>query len=719
MQKVAGKEQPVKVTFAFYFLLLTLFLLGLGLRLLAWHWREFYPLGGDEREYLDQALTLLRDRQYVELRLMRPPLYPLFLAACIYIVDSLVQNLRLIQALISAATVPLVYLLTREVALRAGHDPARPALLAAVLSALSYTLAANATELLTEALFLFGLTAALWLLLRTSDTKQLSAVALAGLIIGALCLLRSVALPLLPLGALWLALNAKDKRQAGESIAQAGSRWIRAAAMPVLLFTFTFCLVVLPWTARNYVTYGGLILIDTTGAENLWLDNDPAGREAVKAQLYAMGDDRLARQQLATREGLAAITGDPARFAAKAWGELKKLFALEFSDDMLARPAIWVPPGEVWARLLLGDGIWLIVLLAGAYGMGQVSGVRDPGSGIRTPDPRLLLLPWALYVGLTTILFHVELRYRLPLYPALLPYAALALVGNRQQATGKRLAAQLLPIACCLLPIILTLLHANYPALAWQLGWKHYNLAQASAALARNDAEVARSAATAALTRDDESALARVDLARADLLANNQTGALNWLDAAIETLPAHPYAHLLRGDLLRTQGKGDTARADLTYETSSLEDLQVWSWERFVSPPPAQLDLGNGLDLGFITGFHSVAAGEEGFRWTKSNAQLRLTVPAEASALHIRAASGRPDNSPVTLRVILDGRELDTIEVAANWSEYRLDLPVTISSERVVVIELRSNTFTPRDYDRASPDGRQLGMQIDRVTVEE
>ncbi|MBO9320337.1 MAG: hypothetical protein J7460_15105, partial [Chloroflexus sp.] len=73
--------------------IMTLTGLALVFRLLVWRWRELYPLGGDEAEYLAQAITLLQERRYVELRLMRPPLYPLFLATAILFVDSLVQNL--------------------------------------------------------------------------------------------------------------------------------------------------------------------------------------------------------------------------------------------------------------------------------------------------------------------------------------------------------------------------------------------------------------------------------------------------------------------------------------------------------------------------------------------------------------------------------------------------------------------------------------------------
>ena len=66
-----------------------LVLLALGLRLLAWRWHELYELGGDEREYFNQALMLLRDHVYVELKLMRPPLYTGFLAACMVILAHL------------------------------------------------------------------------------------------------------------------------------------------------------------------------------------------------------------------------------------------------------------------------------------------------------------------------------------------------------------------------------------------------------------------------------------------------------------------------------------------------------------------------------------------------------------------------------------------------------------------------------------------------------
>ena len=60
---------------------------ALGLRLLVWHWHEFRPLGGDEQEYLAQAVHWLQTREYRELLLMLPPLYTVFLADSIVVVD--------------------------------------------------------------------------------------------------------------------------------------------------------------------------------------------------------------------------------------------------------------------------------------------------------------------------------------------------------------------------------------------------------------------------------------------------------------------------------------------------------------------------------------------------------------------------------------------------------------------------------------------------------
>jgi Dolichyl-phosphate-mannose-protein mannosyltransferase len=812
-----------------FFILTVLVLLALGLRLLVWRWHRLYDLGGDEREYFEQALTLLREHRYVELNLMRPPLYTGFLAACIYLFDSLVQRLRLLQEIIGALTVVPAYALTRRL-----FGDRRVALIAGLLVAANYTLAANATELLTETLFVFGLTTLFWLLVATPTTDHrppTTGVAtrdpradkpraspffilhssffipcLAGLNLGALALLRSVALPLLPLGALWLLLRppTTDHRppttedeeprieDRGSRIDQATRRrtidpaptqhalWFsglqslvssrgsavlrfsgsRFSVLGPLLFVLCSLLVILPWTARNYLTYGAPILVDTAGAENLWLDNDSAGREAVKRQLYALGDDRAARQRIAFARGAAAITADPGRFLTKAWGEAQKFFALEYFDDMRERRAIWIPPLEVWLRLLLGDGLWLVILFGGVAGLWLApttdhrppttdhrQKVEDRGGKIEdrneasgyplssilhllfsvAGDPRWLFVPWALYTLLTALVFHVELRYRLPLYPALLPYAAWTikrildfrlqiLDWGKTRSKIKNLKSKIaLAALTCMLLIGTLLLHRPYIREAWALGWKHVRLDQAVRALDRGDADGARVAAQAALGWDADSALARVALARAALLDGHQQAALGLLEAAIAALRAHPYAHLLRGVILRAQGDAPAARTELAFEETSREDLQDWAWRAFApfAPAPAAVEVGGGLDLGFVRGFWLPEQG--GFRWSGAQSEVLLTAPDGATRIELRLAAGRPAGDlPTDVVILAGGRMIGQIQPAPGWQTYSLPLA---AAPGPLVLTLRSGTFRPRDYDPASPDDRALGVMVSRVAI--
>jgi 4-amino-4-deoxy-L-arabinose transferase-like glycosyltransferase len=725
-----------------------LLFLALGLRLLAWRWHELYDLGGDEREYFNQALTLLRDHVYVELNLMRPPLYTAFLAACMYLFDSLVQRLRLIQALISTLTIVPIYLLTQRLFGR------RVGFVAALLAGLNYTLAAHATELLTETLFMFGLAMLFWLLVKTTDHRRptaenLSSASvvggwwslawpiLAGLNVGALALIRSVALPLLPLGALWLLFNRRKAKDDGGGRARQNywffvlRRWSAA-----LCFTLAALLVILPWTARNYATYGALILIDTTGAENLWLDNnpsgstpgDPLGREAAKRQLYVLGDDRATRQRLASTNGVAAILSHPAWFLQKAWGEAQQFFALEYFDDMRARPAIWLPPLEVWLRLVLGDGLWLLLLFGGTLGLwlaptfGDESRIGVPTPNTQQPTPKWLFVPWLLYILLTSMLFHVELRYRLPIYPALLPYAAWIIANwAKKHFPIYNLQFAILGAALtCLAIAAVTLLHRPYIGESWLLARKHIQLWQSQRALDGGDPARARLAAESALALDPESALAQVALARAALAQGDQAGALAALDRAIRVLPAHPHAHLLRGAILRNQGDQAGARAEFGYEQKSLEDLQDWSWQAFApfTAPPSVADIGNGLDLGWVRGFWPAAPG--GGRWSQLESEIMLGAPPGGNVrLDLKLNSDRPAGAPAPrVRIYISGREIGQLVAEPGWRSYSFAIPAElIPATRRLVLAVRSPTFRPRDYDRISPDNRALGVLVGRVEI--
>jgi 4-amino-4-deoxy-L-arabinose transferase-like glycosyltransferase len=682
------------------FMLLALLVVALALRLKVWQWHALYPLGGDEQDYFNQALLWLQGKGYHDLPLMRPPLYPVFLAGVFRLFDSQVQRVRLVQALISAGTVYLQWPLAR-LALGKADATGRAALVAVAFGGLSYTLAANATELLTETTFLFGLTLVFSLLLLAwrANRRRWQIAALAGGCAGLLALLRSVGLPLLPLGGLWLLLGRFARCADGRS---AGSRaeigWAAAA------FLLGGALAIAPWTARNMLIYGRPIIVDTTGAENLWLDNDPGGREPVKRALLAMGEDRGARQTVALQRGLAAIAGDPARFVRKMGGEARKLLALEYWDQMRDKPGIWIPPLEVWLRLLLGDGLWLLLLLAGSAGLWL----------LRDRYLLLLFVPWALYVVATNLIFHVELRYRLPLYPVLGVAAASCLTGAGRPRAGRRPWRVAGASATVAAAVALILLHRPYLNEGAMLAQKHWRLW--------------RGDGPGALRADPESALARVQIARDEIARCRQAAApcdaaAAMLREAIEHKPAHPYAHLLLGGLLRQGGATEAARTELGYETASREDLQHWMARGFGPRGERRLEIGDGLDLGDIEGFYPAS---DGYRWTKDRATVWFDAPSQPARLRIRLASGRPAGSaPVTVRLSRQGEIVAEFQVGPQWQEFEAPLPAEParsggSSEQEpssMAISIETPTFRPRELDRTNDDNRALGVKVDWVEI--
>lgn len=271
----------------------------------------------------------------------------------------------------------------------------------------------------------------------------------------------------------------------------------------------------------------------------------------------------------------------------------------------------------------------------------------------------------------------------------------------------------------CLALLGMTLLHRPYLAEGWMLAQKHWQLARAARALAAGDPAGAHAAAERALAHDPESALARVAQARAALLRGDEASALGFAEAAIAALPAQPCAHLLRGAILRAQGDQAGAQVEFGYERASREDLQAWSWEAFrpLAQPPHAIEVGR-ADLGWVRGFWLPEP--DGTRWTQAKAELLLAAPGSGAAwLVLELDARRPAAAPrPQMAVLLNGRELARLQPANGWASYRVEVPAELlGAERRALVELRSETFRPRDYDRASPDDRELGVRVRSIAA--
>ena len=667
-------------------------LFGLLLRLLvlSWHWP--YPLSGDEAAFFEQARAFVQGKGYHDLELMRGPLYPLFLAVLFRLFGAEVTAARVAQLLLSAGLVPLLYGWTR---LRHGQQAGR---VAAATAALFFPLALQPTLLLTETLFLSLLALALVVLERGLTRPSWKSALLCGILFGLVALTRATGLPWVALAAVGLAWQGRVKRG-----------WATGCRLGAVVLVGAL-LVILPWTVRNALEHRALILVDTTGATNLWLDNDPVlGRDGVKAELlrYPEGE----RQALALRRGLASIRAHPQWFLDKCWRELRAFFALEYFDDFVRRPAIWYPPGEVWARVLLGDGLYLLLVVAGLVGL----------AGYR-PQAFLLELVWLAYVPATTTLFHVELRYRLPFLLVLIPYAAAALAAPRPAALPRRRKALRVAwaVLCVLAFLALVLAHANYPHLSYRIAAKRIHLVLGQWAWQRGQVAGAAEHARAALRAYPESSEARVLLAQALRAQGDRAGAEAVLREAIAYRSGHPHPHLLLGDLLRDTDAGQAAR-ELAFEANSLENLQRWALVHFASSVPPSLDLGSHLELGHVLGWHlpQQAEGDTTFRWSDASVRFRLQVPADGTAqLVFRMSAGRPETLPLPeVTVWQGGACLGRFVVENGWHRYALPLG---NQEAGVVLwfELRSQTYRPHRYDRHLSDNRRLGVMVDWVEIQ-
>jgi 4-amino-4-deoxy-L-arabinose transferase-like glycosyltransferase len=185
----------------------------------------------------------------------QPPGYTVFLAGILGVTGRSVLAVKLAQAVLGALTIWLVYAIGRR-----WMDPSH-GLLAAWICALYPTLIAFTHYIWTETLFIFLLLTGVWLLTRGAGLPDARAAAFAGAVFGLAALTRGVMLYYLPVVCLWLVWAYRRRWRSALS----SSAWMLAAAL----------LVILPWSLRNTLTHGGIVLIDTNGPFNVWRGNAP------------------------------------------------------------------------------------------------------------------------------------------------------------------------------------------------------------------------------------------------------------------------------------------------------------------------------------------------------------------------------------------------------------------------------------------------------------
>ena len=727
----------LSVIFRMPYALLLVLLPALALRLALWS-QPLHQPANDEVEYITVAYDLLAGRGwefYTSYHWLRAPLYPLWLAGSLWLARGNLYLAALPNLLLSVVNVYLIYRLTRELIL--AFQPPTPtaqrtvhtaALLAALGAALLFTFNTFAGLYMSETLFTFCFTATLVALIRwkrqSAERRAQSAerraqkrglLVPAGILMGMAILTRSLPLLFMPVVLLWIMLppgGTTDGEAQPVTVRQRiAGLFRRNTLLNALIFGVAVALPIAPWTLRNCLAYEQCVLVETGLSYNLWAFNEPREDQATIFRTLEQIPDPTVRAAEATERGLERLREDPAILLRKLWPNWVHLWRVKIIQDrfLLADYSSDPPPLVFLASLLLDDLLYVVILVAGVIGISRALAQRQ----------LVALLPalWIAYVIAITLLTHGEARYRHFVFPVLLPFAALQITHLRTQFAGTKQPPAFIPRlpAPLLVGLLLYTFVISYP---WQ--WAVEGAARSThrlvgnIALSRGDLDAAAAAYQRALAADStpDGWIALGDVRRRQ---GDPAGAEVAYRRAWRNELDHIAASARLGDLLREQGRDAAAREAFIGRYVDEQDVVDWSWTYLDPVPTARIEVGEGLDFGYVGGVYPAEFLQDArVRWTTGHARFRLALPAATASidqpvlLQVRLAAPRPDNTPVRVQIcVADSCRPVTLD--AGWQRITLRLPPANTTRRVV--ELHSPTFT-------APDGRELGVLVDWVALD-
>jgi hypothetical protein len=137
-----------------------------------------------------------------------------------------------------------------------------------------------------------------------------------------------------------------------------------------------------------------------------------------------------------------------------------------------------------------------------------------------------------------------------------------------------------------------------------------------------------------------------------------------------------------------------------------------------------ELDVGTDDDLNVLRFRAKEITEGRSFRWTQATSAISVPdFPAAAGTVTLTAADGgRPDAAPpARVEVYLHNQLLGSVEVSGGFRAYALAIPLELAARAAasrdpVELRLRSVVWNPAQV-LGSPDDRELGVMLDRVTI--
>jgi tetratricopeptide (TPR) repeat protein len=391
-----------------------------------------------DAEYHDQwAQSILKGEDFTGGVFFRAPLYPYFLAAVYKLFGHNYFAARLIQFIIGSLSCVLVYLLGRKVFNR------RVAIIAGVMASLYGVLIYYEGELLLPVLEVFLNLLFIFTCIKARERASYKLWFLSGLLLGLSALVRP---NILLVGAaifIWIIL---------EPASQCKIQFPRSLSKKTILnlgyLVLGVILLILPVTLRNYIKGHDFVFISSQGGMNFYIGNNPKsdGATAIfpggSATWWGSYGDavRLAEKNEGRslkpseisdfwyKEGLNFALNQPFQFLKL----MLKKFALFWNGNELSnnRDFYFFARNAPILKLL----IWKFIIY---FPFGLITPLGLAGiilfhlkSSLKVLKERdfVNLLEIFLFVYmLSVILFFVTARYRVPVLPVIIIFAAFAL----------------------------------------------------------------------------------------------------------------------------------------------------------------------------------------------------------------------------------------------------------------------------------------------------
>lgn len=369
------------------------------------------------------------DPHTAEVPFVRPPGYPYFLAGVYTLFGVHPLPVRLIQMALGVLSCALAFFIGRR-----AFDPLTGLLWSAGMCAY-WGFTYFDLELHAEAPAGFLLLLAMWLLLRWRERGGVIRPVLAGIVFGTATLLRPNLLPLVALAALWMCWVRRDRTLRRRLLAAAA---LAGAALAAIA----------PATIRNYRVSGAFVLVSANGGINLYIGNNPAAQGYAAGQLEGYGRFHTPHDYPALVRAVEREVGHPVSYAEASRHFARRAVAYAAEHPLHTLELLGVKTLLFWgpmeipnnrelncarltsptlSRLPLTFPRMLPVALAGIV-LAAIRLRRRPADGPQPPAGAAMALALLMIAGifLTVLPFFVAGRYRLPMVPLLLMFAAIA-----------------------------------------------------------------------------------------------------------------------------------------------------------------------------------------------------------------------------------------------------------------------------------------------------